>query len=518
MVRIEKTPSDVALAGNPLAFTVVGENAYTAGGKLRAYATLSFSRELENGDSFTLSVNQNAYEFLVRAYSSLDSYENARYMVVPDGASRIDIVAIAGYLGKHPELGGLFDFSANVDKGEIEMTAKGKDRYQLSAEGSRWIQGGEAPDISCNQLLYGGLASLQDGYAMHQRVFVPDISALPVAELLISPDSEGRNRNDIGEFLHPYFSFDFHLPAKEAVYEQPRILLAYRCDFWESYTGFLSKLTTSKDLWAIPGRRNPFSFVKAGNSIGYDFLSNFNGTKTLYRGIPEKLFYLAQAGYDYSVMAHVNGKDIALESNLTAIRPTVYEINAEPELVEALAGTEGLGEYNIFLSRRQTGSSLPRQICSSVRKFRVGERPASLHAFLFANEYGVFETACLEGLKSVNLDISRTFLPSEEKEAATKPLRTRAELAMKVGSGFVPKGTWQWLNEMQRSLQVYELLEEEGIAAACTLTNTQSREIKETELFCHEFEYQYLQEGSFPFEAETTLSIVFDSTFDNTFN
>ena len=533
MVIIEKAPDAVSLAGNPVCFTLRGENAME-GTPGKASAKVYIDRELIKGDAFILVVNGTDYRF--ETVTQADSTENALELVLPLNASRMDVVEIAKQIARHPFFAARFNISSNMgDEGDyvaFESIENGTYVFEVRTEDST------SGAFHYEQAAQGGTAKAREDYRLHRAVYLVDDQGTEtlLADNVLSVDDQGRVKNDIGEYLHPHFRFELQYPATETVYPQPGIFLAYRCVFYEEYPGMTGRMTESEVFHALPGRLSAMDYAlktSTGESpcegLGYRFLSNYKGVKTVYPDFPEKLFFLLPEDFmefSYHIKAEARCGN---QTETVDIGPALglknedrlIEYNVDVQTVKAsLTTLPDLDGYTIYIEkfpRISLGEPGEGTRVSETREFRVEKNlPASLHCFFFLNAWGVPEVAVLRGSKQTELDISRDINEIEGEEAAQSPLSVRIDKNITVGSGHVSKDEWDWLCEMQRSLQVFELLESR--IQACTLNNSKSSKVDEFGLWSHEFSYKYAKEGSKAFEGGFSYRYLFDSTFNETFN
>ncbi len=538
MVTIEQSPDPVSLAGNPICFTVAGGNALESTPSGKAKATLRLEQELQAGQGFYLQVNEDKFRFLVTAYQ--EDVEDSGMLVLPSGATSMGAVEVATQLKEHPFFAAHFSITAQTASGQesVLMEAIDGERYVLQLSFSNTNPDGEEMDyayVLLEQEAYGGYPDIKEGYSLHRTVLVQNGARKEeaVSEDVLPVDNEGRCKSDISEFLQPYFSFELQYPVEYPVKAASGMIVAYRCCFHEEVGGMITRRTESDLLHALPGRMSALDYaVKTSlgespcDGVGYRFLSNYTGTKKVYPDYPEKLFFLipeSDKTYLYSLKASVRCRDSQIESTIgTGIstkRPNMMECNVDYASVRGAASSlADADSYTVWVERRELTSvgSVPERV-SEKREFRVErENPANLHCFFFINAWGVPEVAVLRGFRRTELDISREINEVKGEEAAQSPLSVQIDKNITVGSGYVSKDEWEWLCEMQRSLQVFELLPNRILA--CTLNNQKSSKVDEFGLYSHEFTYKHAKEGSRAFEGGFSYRYLFDSTFDATFN
>lgn len=539
MVTIEKSPDPVSLAGNPICFTVVGGNALESAPSGKAQASLSFVNELEAGEGFYLIINGREYRFLVISYTA--SVEDAGSLVLPSGASSMDVVEIAKQLQQHPFLGSHFKIYSQLSAdGElVQFQALDSDKYVfefryfvLDSDGSD----SEGATLPCTQSSQGGIPAIKANYQLRRTCCIVNQAGEEetIADDILSVDNDGRNKGDIGEYFQPYFRFELQYPVETPVCTCPGMEVQYRCHFYESDDGRLTRRTSSNLLLALPGRMSAIDYAiktSIGESpcdgAGYKFLSNYKGTKTVYPDYPEKLFFLIPQGSTDSY--RVKAKATYRLQSREAVIGTVPGLRRDARMMEcnvdygtvlkAFGNMPDIAEYKIFVESapsKTTGTAEWKQV-SETRVFRVQkENPAQLHCFFFINAWGVPEVSVLRGSNEIELEITRETNTVKGEEAAQSPLSIQIDKNITVGSGYVTKEEWEWLCEMQRSLQVFELLP--GRILACTLNNAKSTKVNEFGMYSHEFTYKYAKEGSRAFEGGFSYRYLFDSTFDETFN
>lgn len=539
MVTIEKSPDPVSLAGNPICFTVVGGNALESAPSGKAQATLYFDRELSADDGFYLIVNGTQYRFIVTAYTAI--VDDAGTLVLPQGASSMDVVEIAKQLQSHPYLASHFNIFAQstTDGNIIRLQALDSGRYAMEL---RFFylnpDGDETGDVivTCEQSSQGGIPAIREDYQLHRVCCIADHTGeeTVVADDVLSVDNEGRTKGDISEYLQPYFSFEFQYPVETPVHTCPGMEVLYRCHFHESVDGKLTRRSSSDTLLALPGRMSAIDYAIKTNKgespcdgAGYRFLSNYKGVKTVYPDYPEKLFFLLPEGQDDSY--RLKAKAAYRMQQREVVIGTVPGLRRETRIIEcnvdygtvmkAFGNMPDIAEYQVWIERTPVASTGTSEWtkCSEERRFRVNkENPASLHCFFFINAWGVPEVAVLRGHCQTELDITREINEIKGEEAAQSPLSVKMDKNISAGSGYITKEEWEWLCEMQRSLQVFELLP--GQILSCTLNNRKSSKMNEFGMYSHEFTYKYAKEGSRAFEGGFSYRYLFDSTFDETFN
>lgn len=540
MVTIEQSPDPVSLAGNPVCFTARGSNALEGAAPGKAQATLYFDKDLVANDGFYLSVNGERFRFIVIDYTA--SVDDACSLVLPSGATSMDVVEIAKQLQYHPCLSARFAISSewDTDQGFIQLEAMSQDAYAVEVESFHLYEKEETnSNISCSQSSQGGMPGLREGYRLHRIVCVTDGNGqeTAVADDVLSVDNEGRAKNDIGEYLQPFFSFELQYPVETPVITRPGMFLPYRCRFYEEFQGKSSRIVTSETFHALPGRMSAMDYaVKTSkgeppcDGAGYKFLSNYKGVKKVYPDYPEKLFFLLPEDFEtYSYRLKVVAKfgkrpEEAYIGNAlgTGTKNRLVECNVDyVTVMNALARLDMADSYTVYIERTprfiNAGDTVTPVKISEERSYIVEhDKPACLHCYFFINAWGVPETAVLRGRQEMELDISREVNEVKGEEAGQSPLSVRIDKNITVGSGHVTRAEWEWLCEMQRSLQVFELLENR--ICACTLNNSKSSTVNEFGLWSHEFTYKYAKEGTRAFEGGYSYRYLFDSTFNNTFN
>lgn len=513
MVTILENPPLLSTVGNPIRFKLRGSTFNEVSSQQCKIAFYLGNGALHPGDYFIFRVGDlTDYKFTV-SYTADDSEE-----------IKVNDENLASLREIHDALKSHYFFNENYDllysefDGYIGIEAKsGGENYDIKLLTSSDANGSNVVYIGMRSIK-GQDAKRYNPYYIRQTTLRLTPSDSFIGSDQLTADGFGEACCDFSEYLHPSFNFTLNLTLEKGVCIQDNLIHKFACEFSEIYGTRIGKIQRSQAFYAIPGRLDSETYRKhyAENIdlslvLSHKFMSNYQGAKEVYPGMPEKLFFCTDNSDELLIIAEIDDSQSMLLGSVTKPLDTdyyIFEIDCSMEKV--LKATEAKS-YKIVVRSAASGEDI-----SEVREFICTSRPYFSKDFLFVNAYGVPECVSFLGVRKEMNSYKRETIEMSSIENSKLPISIKSESVYELSTSFISKMQYRWLKEFQRSLQIWEIVD--GDVQRCVLINETTNDTMEGGLLSHTIKYTYTIDNPIIVNGRKSYNNIFDSTFDNTFN
>lgn len=475
MITIDKHPSSIVFAGNPVRFNVTSDNAYSNSGS-EAILNMVFSGTPDrNYHHFTMNFDYKSIEFSLVSNLANGPY----YLLMAQVNDTYFSWAWKMYesLLQVYELRNVFEITIGDDTGsQVTVTLKAREK---GAKHSVTITDSNITGVSFSSTA-GVDPVMQDDFSVIMNLWNgvdPSIGSD-----MKTVDESGKVSFNIADYLLSKLSLDessrFHFPERgtQVYFERKEMVVEYSASFAERYGGVVYRMFLDDVRYAIAGglSREALVFFNDKDQAYFDAPSNKKRfltwaplVKQTTRNMTEKLYWLlVDTGDLYfdlcGIIHYVDGTSDNMNSVSISFTQTVSVIEIEVGYhrlkIGAYQPSKVVKSWEVWIENTNG-------VASEVRRFEIDEVfRENERRFLFRNSLSGYDTFRCLGVQESNVDYERSeamqVLDAVEtsQNAPKVQYNLTEEQKFKANSGWVTAEQKQWLRDLLISDEIYEIV------------------------------------------------------------
>jgi hypothetical protein len=471
MITIEKHPSSVIFAGNPILFNVISDALYAAAG-VKAYCELKFTDiDQTLGHSFQLSFMNQVFDFIIA------NDNNDLGLSIPPAAGGDTPTTWCAKVGtamsENYFLHTNYDIVISNTVPSILFTAKNPGAFYSMTFTNVNVTG----IIQYHQIT-GVDSQLYPGFGILAQIL--DENDDIIGEDLRPPDSNGRVQFDVSEYLNSFLEGfippHFTIPVnanKTSSFENG--IKKFRMAFAEKYIGVSKRLHIDDFHYAVMGGLSRETLSWWNEQVS-GFFDDVNNKKRFLTWAPrqknttidqlERLYFLVS---DPAIISLTPSIQVMFTdgTNQTITLNAVSLPNFG--VIELQVGYTDLNLSNIQPAKTVQGwrvwMSNSSGIVSEIFTFNLDTRTREYdRQFIFRNSFGWYDVALFKGLIESDLEYvyNQGNIILEDIETVynspDKNFQTTEQQTFIGTTGWFSKDYLEWMRDMFRSTEIYEII------------------------------------------------------------